>query len=157
MPSLFSTYEDPTISEDIKEIERRGGVFGGRVLMDEEKLVEGFTTAFPNASLDEIKKRDDQYTKVTDDVNRNLSNLARAQMVVNTETNNYLQGATRNTKYLNQIVQIGDGTIGYVTNQGVFKRFNSRADVDATLGKNGCPAGITGIKTDNGSTYSKRW
>ena len=123
--------------------------------MDEEKLVEGFTTAFPNASLDEIKKRDDQYTKVTDDVNRNLSNLARAQMVVNTETNKYLQGATRNTKYLNQIVQIGDGTIGYVTNQGVFKRFNSKADVDATLGKNGCPAGITGIKTANGSTYSK--
>jgi len=155
MPSLFSTYEDPTISEDVKEMERRGGVFGRRVLMDAEKLVEGFTTAFPNASLDEIKKRDDKYTKVTDDVNRNLSNLARAQMVVNTETNNYLQSATRNTKYLNQIVQIGDGTIGYVTNQGVFKKFNSKADVDATLGKNGCPSGVTGIKTAAGSTYSK--
>ena len=155
MPSLFSTYEDPTISKDARKMESQGGVFGGRVLMGEEKLVEGFTTAFPNASLDEIKKRDDQYTKVTDDVNRNLSNLARAQMVVNTETNNYLQGATRNTKYLNQIVQIGDGTIGYVTNQGVFKKFNSKADVDATLGNNGCPAGITGIKTAAGSTYSK--
>lgn len=154
MPSLFSAYEDPTISEDIKEMAKQGGVFGRRVLMDTEKLVEGFTTAFPNESLDEIKKRDDQYVAVTDNVNRSLSNLARAQMVTNTETNNYLQGATRNTKYLNQIVQLGDGTIGYVTNQGVFKRFNSRADVDATMGKNGCPAGITGIKTAAGSTYS---
>ena len=154
MPSLFSVYDDPTLSTDISEMAHRGGVWGRRVVSEADKLIEGFTTAFPNAALDTIKRRDDQYTQVSDDVSRNLSNLARAQMVVNTETNNYLQSATRNTKYLNQIVQLGDGTIGYVTGQGVFKRFNSRADVDATMGKNGCPAGISGINTDPASTYS---
>lgn len=154
MPSLFSIYEDPSLTENVSEMSRQGEVWGRRIVTDVDKTIEGFTNAFPNAALDEINKRDNQYTQVTDDVSRKLSNLARAQMVVNTETNNYLQAATRNTKYLNQIVQLGDGTIGYVTNQGVFKRFNSKADVDATLGKNGCPAGINGIKTDSTSTYS---
>ena len=187
MPSIFSTYEDPTLTKDVCEMTRQGSVWGRRVTETSNSvlgnridggtsngdhsraacesnasssstrsssLVEGFTTAFPNAALDEIQMRDTRFTQVTDDVRRKMSELARAQTVVNTETNNYLQSASRDTKYLNQIVRLGDGTIGYVTNQGVFKRFNSQADVDATLGKNGCPAGITGLTTDQASTYS---
>lgn len=149
MPSLFYQHEDIQ-----KTMETPNGVLGGRIFTDDIKMTEGFTNAFPNAALDEINKRDDIFANVTNDVSRKLSDLARSQMVVNMETQNYLQSATRNTKYLNQIVQLNDGTIGYVTNQGVFKQFNSRADVDATLGKNGCPTGITSIKNDSTSTYS---
>lgn len=114
------------------------------------KVKEGFTTGFPNPSLTEITERDAKYASVTDDVERKLSNLARTQQVVDQETQNYLQVASRDSKYLNQVVKTTDGTLGYVTKQGFFKAFNSQEDADATMGRNGCPSGVTQL--DTGST-----
>jgi hypothetical protein len=111
------------------------------------KCREGFTQAFPNASLDEIKKNDQKFLEISDDVNRKMANLARSQQTVQKETKDFLTVASRDSKYLNNNVYTTDGTYGYVTGEGIFKPYNSKDDALASMGKNGCPSSVLGLDT----------
>jgi hypothetical protein len=44
-------------------------------------------------------------------------------------------------KHASSNIQLSDGTLAYVTNTGVVKKFNSEDDYNATMGKNNCPSG----------------
>lgn len=111
-----------------------------------KKIIEGFTSRFRNDSTEETEKRNHQFDVTTNDINRQISELARAQQVVNTETSHFLK-VTRDNKYLNKNVRLNDGTIGYITKQGVFKPYNSKGDADETMGKNGCPTEVLPLDT----------
>lgn len=119
-----------------------------------KKLQEGFTQSFPNPSLSEIQKRDTQFEQLGSHVNRKISDLARSQQVVNRETNDFLTVASRDQKYLNQMVQTSDGTFAYVTKEGLFKPFNSAQEARETMGRNGCPSQVLQINTGP-DTYTK--
>ena len=119
-----------------------------------KKLQEGFTQSFPNPSLSEIQKRDSEFEKLGGHVNRKISDLARSQQVVNRETNDFLTVASRDQKYLNKNVQTTDGTMAYVTGEGIFKPFNSSNEAQETMGQNGCPSQVLQLNTGP-NTYSK--
>lgn len=119
-----------------------------------KKVIEGFTTAFPNAGLDEIEADQKKFDAVTDDVNKSLSEFARSKHMTETQTMDYIQTASRDNKYLNQNVRTNNGTMGYVTGNGVFKPYNSVEDANETMGKNGCPTGFMELNTGS-STYSE--
>jgi hypothetical protein len=112
-----------------------------------QKVIEGFTTSFSNDATREEQNRDQRFTQTTDEVSRQVSEVARAQQVANMETNNFLNVTTANTQYLNKNVRLNDGTIGYVTKQGVFKQYNSQTDANETMGKNGCPTEVLPLDT----------
>lgn len=112
-----------------------------------KKLKEGFTQAFPNPSLSTIKQRDKQFDDVSQMVSNTVGNLARSQNIVDRETKDFLTVASRDQKYLNQNVQTRDGTLAYVTGEGIFKPFNSSEEAQLTMGRNGCPSQVLQINT----------
>lgn len=119
-----------------------------------KKIREGFTQAFPNASLQEINQNDQTFVELSDHVNRKVADLARGQEVINQQTNDFLTVASRDQKYLNSNVRTTDGTYGYVTGEGIFKPYNSEADAKQTMGRNGCPSQL--IQLDTGpNTYTE--
>ena len=119
-----------------------------------KKLQEGFTQSFPNPSLSEIQKRDAEFEQLGGQVYRKISDLARSQQTVNRETNDFLTVASRDQKYLNQNVQTTDGTLAYVTGEGIFKPYNSSEEAQQTMGRNGCPSQVLQLNT-GANTYSK--
>lgn len=116
-------------------------------LRTNNRLIEGLTNQSQSQTQDEI-------SEATDELSRQMSNLARTQQQTFGETRDYLQVSARDSKYANQIVKTNDGTIGYITKRGIFKPFDSEDDVKATMGKNGCPANVQSIETKSG-TYTE--
>ena len=115
---------------------------------------EGFTTAFPNAVT--IKNEEDQIQleQTNEDFQRNLSNFARNKQIALQETKDYLTVSSRDNKYKGQNITTSTGVSGYVTQQGIFKPYSSKSDMDATSGKNNCPSGSLSINT-SGATYTE--
>lgn len=129
----------------------QGNLYKKKKKSYEEK--EGFTTAFPNAVP--IRNEEDQQRleTTTDNFQRSLSDYARTKQIALQETKDYLTVASRDNKYKGQNVTLSTGVSGYVTQQGLFKPFSSKADMDATVGKNNCPSGSNSINTGS-STYT---
>lgn len=124
----------------------QGTEYKNKINLRDKKIKEGFTGISDEATA-VTDARDQQFTQTTDDISRQLSELARAQQIANTETGNFLNVTTKNSRYLDRNVRLNDGTLGYVTRQGVFKRYNNDADYKATAGKNGCPSDFIPLDT----------
>ena len=116
---------------------------------------EGFTTAFPNAVTRKNEEDEQALNEITDDYQRNLSNFARNNQIAMQETKDFLTVASRDNKYKGQNITTSTGVSGYVTQQGIFKPFNSKSDMNATIGKNNCPSGSMSINVDS-STYNQQ-
>ena len=55
------------------------------------------------------------------------------------DISNYVNRVNPNNPYLNQNIMFSDGTIAYVTNQGLVKQYESNKILNKTSGQNGCP------------------
>lgn len=80
--------------------------------------------------LEQLKTQYDSLQKQYESVQTGLS----------TKTDMYLMSNSADNPYAgNNVLLKSSGALGYVTNKGVFKWYNSWDTVDATSGKNGCP------------------
>jgi len=59
---------------------------------------------------------------------------------INTTTTGYFDRINPNNPYLGKNVRFSDGSVCYVTQQGVVKSYGNDADITTTAGLNGCPA-----------------
>lgn len=117
------------------------------------EIKESFTNAFPNAVSRKNEEDEQNLNKINDDYQKRLSNFARNQQLVLEETKDYLTVASRDNKYRNQNITTSTGVSGYITQQGVFKPFNSKSDMVQTVGKNNCPSSSLPINVGQ-STYT---
>jgi hypothetical protein len=116
-----------------------------------------------NKSKRKVKTKNvlEGFTNNTDLINEYDNTLNDYQDIYNksqTEINNYTARVSPNNPFLGKNVRLtGTGAIGYVTNDGIYKWYNSWDTIDKTESKNGCPASsqITNIDNDtqNYKTY----
>lgn len=117
----------------------------------QNKIKEGFDNIYSLKSqqvLDKTKKITDKsiidnlkqtYQTTLDEYNVLLKGLSN-------DTREFIDRTSANNPYLNKYIRFTDGTISYVTNQGVAKPFNSMEIYNAVSGKNGCPSNNTLIQ-----------
>ena len=132
----------------------QGNIYKKKKKGYEIKLQEGFTSAFPNQVIEKNQKDEETLVQASNQFNKNLSDFARNKQIALQETKDYLMVASRDNKYKNQNVTTSTGVSGYITQQGVFKPYNSKGDMNATIGKNNCPSGSVQLNVDS-STYTE--
>lgn len=103
---------------------------------------------------DAIKNIDDsEITKLTNlktEYDRALSVYSNELNILNTMINNY--SSASNTRYKNRNVKLSDGTLGYITNNGVWKSYSSDNLYNKISNKRSCPStSINNLKTLNGT------
>jgi hypothetical protein len=88
-----------------------------------------------SSQQDNINTLKENYNKVLDEYNNLLESIQN-------KSNNYLNRVNPKNPYLGKNIYstVTQGSIGYVTMQGVFKWYPNWDIVNATAGKNGCPA-----------------
>lgn len=106
-----------------------------------------------DSQLDIIKNMDDsERTKLTDlktEYDRAVSVYSNELNILNNMINNY--SSALNTSYKNKNIKLSDGTLGYVTNNGVWKSYSSENLYNKISSKRSCPStSINNLKTLNG-------
>lgn len=117
-------------------------------------MLEGFTTAFQNPSLEKIDSNTSSFVKGKDGINQDIQKARQSNANLAQQTANELDVLRNDKKFLGQNVRTSDGALGYVTQMGVFKPYNSVEDANATIGKNGCPANFLPLNTTPGQLYT---
>jgi len=99
-------------------------------LTTESNEIVDNNTAHPNenVTLEDLRKRYDVSLKQYQDLMDKINN----------KTQDYLKRTTNNP-YLGKNIQFTDGTIAYVTQQGIVKAFTNPEIWDSVAKKNGCP------------------
>ena len=114
-----------------------------------DNLIEGFSGAFgPTQTNTAIKQQTANAQSISDAYNKALSNYGRAEKVLMEETASYvntIMDEGSSTDYSNQLIQLKNGEIGYVTDKFLFKHVPSTAVLDSIKGKNGCPSTVTPV------------
>ena len=106
---------------------------------------EGFSNLFGENAVDSKNKSD---------LNELLELEKKYQSLLSEYLNDYKQLMSNTTQYfdilksplINKNIRLTDGTIGYVTNVGVFKPYPSMDIFNNTSGKNGCPSNFTQVE-----------
>jgi hypothetical protein len=106
---------------------------------------EGFSNLFGENAVDSKNKSD---------LNELLELEKKYQSLLSDYLNDYKQLMSNTTQYfdilksplINKNIRLTDGTIGYVTNVGVFKPYPSMDIFNNTSGKNGCPSNFTQVE-----------
>jgi len=97
----------------------------------EKKYKEGFT----NTELQDLQT---QYSDT-------LLNYEAADELLNKEKLENIDRIDKSNPYLNKNIQLANGAIGYVTNQGIYKWYSNPTILDNTSGKNMCPSGWANV------------
>lgn len=106
---------------------------------------EGFSNLFGENTVDAKNKSD---------LNDLLELEKKYQELLAEYLNDYRQVMSNATQYfdvlksplINKNIRLTDGTIGYVTNAGIFKPYPSMDIFNNTSGKNGCPSNFTQVE-----------
>lgn len=93
----------------------------------EQKFKEGFS----DTGLQDLQT---QYSTT-------LLNYESADELLNQEKLDTINRIDSSNPYLNKNLRFSNGTIGYVTNKGVFKYYSTMNILNGTAGKNMCPSG----------------
>ena len=92
---------------------------------------EGFENEDINSQFTDIKILQDKLENL-------LAEYQSSQSSLISKTHQYTN-VTGNNKYANKYIQFTDGTVCYVTNQGIAKCISTPEIWDSIAGKNGCP------------------
>lgn len=109
--------------------------------------------------MNEIRKKNNddfkEMEKIDDELNRNISDYSTKHRLLMDKTRNFIETTSENNKYSGKNVRLGDGTIGYVTERGYFKKFPNEQVMNVTAGKNGCPplSDVTDVNATSNNAY----
>jgi hypothetical protein len=108
------------------------------------------TTSSNNVSnqtdLDDLKKLQTKYNNL-------IQEYTDIQQKISAASLEAINRVTSNNPYLGKNLQFTDGTIVYVTNQGIAKLYTSEEIFKNTIGKNGCPKEIIKLNIPWSSEY----
>lgn len=114
-----------------------------------DNLIEGFSGAFgPTPTNTAINQQTADAQSISNTYNKALSNYGMAEKVLMEETAAYVNtmlDENTSTNYSNQLIQLKNGEIGYVTDKFLFKHVPSTDILDSIRGKNGCPSTVTPV------------
>jgi len=114
-----------------------------------DNLIEGFSGAFgPTQTNTAINQQTANAQSISNTYNKALSNYGMAEKVLMEETAAYVNtilDEDTSTNYSNQLIQLKNGEIGYVTDKFLFKHVPSTDILDSIRGKNGCPSTVTPV------------
>jgi hypothetical protein len=110
------------------------------------KVTEGFisntdNTNNTNSNLTQ-KNRNDimELNKLKTDYDSLVEQYNSAQASITNTTNTYVDRTTTQNPYAGKNIKLsGNGALGYVTKDGVYKWYNNWDTINNTAGKNGCP------------------
>jgi hypothetical protein len=111
----------------------------------ENKCVEGFSNLFGTNSVDTKNKSDlDEVLKLQKEYQKKLSDYSKTYNLLMGNVNDYFN--LRKSPLLNKNIRLTDGTIGYVTKEGIFKPYPNMEVYNNTAGINNCPKEWTQVE-----------
>jgi hypothetical protein len=108
----------------------QGKQFNKKMYSIKRRMYEGFK----NKSNDL-----DDFNKLQSEFNILMTQYNELQQQIQDNTMSSINRVSYNNPYLNKYLLFTDGTIVYVTNQGIAKPFTSEDIFNSVIGKNGCP------------------
>ena len=105
------------------------------------KLMENFSIMNNNAVENKNKKEIQELIDLDKEYKKKLSQYSNQRQILMRDTNMYLNKiSSSENRLLGQNVRFNNGEIGYVTEQGLYKKYDSFDLYQNTIGKNGCPS-----------------
>jgi hypothetical protein len=160
----FNTYQTK-IKKNITNTHKSSNIKEGFVTLEQEQIVRpsynGYspvlkniqqTTSVTNSAnqkdLDELKQLQSRYNELT-------QQYTDIQKTIGESSLNTINRLGSNNPYLGKNIMFTDGTVVYVTSQGIVKPYTSQEIFDNTSGKNGCPKDLIKINIPWSSSYIK--
>jgi hypothetical protein len=148
----FNTYQTKIkkhITKTNKPVNKRSNKREGFVTLEQEQMVrpsfDGYSPVLKNMQqttnltntvnqkdLDELKQLQSRYNSL-------IQQYTDIQTKIGDSSLNTINRLGSNNPYLNKYLLFTDGTVVYVTNQGIAKPFTSEDILNSVVGKNGCP------------------
>ena len=105
------------------------------------KLMENFSIMNNNAVENKNKKEIQELIDLDKEYKKKLSQYSNQRQILMRDTNMYLNKiSSSENRLLGQNVRFNNGETGYVTEQGLYKKYDSFDLYQNTIGKNGCPS-----------------
>lgn len=163
--NAYQTKIKKNITKTTDKTNKRFNKKEGFVTLEQEQMIspsfDGYSPELKNMQ---------QTTSITNNANqRDLNELKQLQSKYNTLIQQYtdiqkkigdsslnaINRLSSNNPYLGKNLLFTDGTVVYVTNQGIAKPYASQEIFDNTAGKNGCPKNIMNINIPWSTSYIK--
>ena len=104
------------------------------------KLMENFSIINNNAVETKNNKEIQALIDLDKEYKKKLSDYSEQRQILMRDTNMYLNKmSSSENKLLGNNIRFDNGEIGYVTGEGVYKKYDSFDLYQNTIGKNGCP------------------
>ena len=105
------------------------------------KLMENFSIINNNAVETKNNKEIQALIDLDKEYKKKLSDYSEQRQILMRDTNMYLNKmSSSENKLLGNNIRFDNGEIGYVTGEGVYKKYDSFDLYQNTIGKNGCPS-----------------
>lgn len=141
----FNMYQTKIKKRDNKNKKKEGFVS----MLDKEQMVrpsyDGYVPALKNMrqSSELVEKTNqsdlDELNQLQTKYNDLMSQYTDIQKKIGDKSMTSINRVSSNNPYLGKNIKFTDGTMCYVTNQGIVKKYPSSYVYDNTVGKNGCP------------------
>lgn len=119
------------------------------VTLEQEQIVrpsfDGYKHVLKNiqettTSINDIKQKDlDELTQLQTKYNSLIQQYTDIQKKIGDSSLNTISRLSSNNPYVNKYLLFTNGSVVYVTNQGVAKPFTNEDILNSVIGKNGCP------------------
>jgi hypothetical protein len=161
----FNTYQNKikqniTKSESKKKYNRK---IEGFVSLEQEQIVrpkfDGYSPVLKNiretkTSINNANQKDlDELKDLQTRYNELMQQYTDIQKKIGDSSLATINRIGSNNQYLGKNLQFTDGTVVYVTNQGIAKPYTSEEILNNTIGKNGCPTEIIKLNIPWTSEY----
>ena len=126
------------------------------LLLDKDGLTKKSTKIIDD-NTDYLNKDKTKIDDLREQYNNTLQQYQTVISEITATTTGYFDRINPNNPYLGKNVRFSNGSVCYVTQQGVVKGYGSEAAVTATAGLNGCPAqsNIVNINIDFSKYYAE--
>lgn len=122
-------------------------------IQPELNLIEGFTIFNSDAFKSHNNKETQELINLDKEYQKKLSNFSKQKEILMNDTNSFLNKISNSeNKLLGKNIRFQNGDIGYVTDEGVYKHYNSMDLYQNTSGKNNCPSGNVQLNINRNGT-----
>jgi len=119
----------------------------GFVSLEQNKRVTNTNTNTNENDINEIKELQARYNEL-------MQQYSDIQQKISSSSLATINRVSSNNQYLGKNLQFTDGTIVYVTYEGIAKPYTSEEILNGTIGKNGCPKEIVKLTIPWTSEYT---
>lgn len=121
---------------------------GYKSVLENQERGTNLVNSLNKRDIDELKKLESTYNDL-------IQQYISIQKSISDSTLAKIDRTSPNNPYLNKTIRFNNGSIGYVTNQGIVKIYGDDDIYTTTAGKNGCPGPSPTINIDlDFSNYS---